>query len=172
MCPKWGQFDHSTRSSPVNNEACGIHDVQPRVTTVSAGLLLGSDCYQGPSWVAHTLILVCTPFCPDRFSLYIKKYACVPILLNISSYLAIRGCIPSLPVPTVHICTLFFFFDLSLHFWVFLEVSRASPTRGAYSWLSQYPIYVQLMICCIPCFCVSYTARQYLEAKPRLTLVA
>lgn len=79
MCPKCGQFDNSTRSSPVNNEASSIHEVQPRVTTVSAGLLLRSDCYQGPSWVVHTLILVYTPFCPDCFSIYKKIRMCANI---------------------------------------------------------------------------------------------
>lgn len=34
----------------------------------------------------------------------------MPILLNIWSYLAICCCTPSLPVPTVHICTLFLIF--------------------------------------------------------------
>lgn len=34
----------------------------------------------------------------------------MPILLNIWSYLAIRCCIPSPPVPTVHICTVFLVF--------------------------------------------------------------
>lgn len=122
--PKWGQFDNSTRSSPGNREACSIHEVQPRVATVASGLLLGPNCYPGPSWVVQTLILMYTSFCLDCFS--ILKNTRVPILLNIWSYLAICCCIPSLPSP--YRPHLYSFFGLSLHFWVFLEMSSASPT--------------------------------------------
>lgn len=109
MCPKWGQFDNSTRSSPVNKEASSIHEAQPRVATVAAGLLLGSNCYQGYSWVVHTWSS-CTLLLFAWFASLKKNTHVCQYLLNIWSYLAICCCIPSLPVPTVHIYTLFLVF--------------------------------------------------------------